>query len=275
MTTEPRGSLNELIDSPISCSILLPVRSDSQFLGRCIDSLLWQSYSSWQLVAVLDRDTGINESLLVSRIPKSKLKIIHADFNDGGLSHLLNTGLDACDSELIARFDDDDISVPSRLERQVGLFSQLKDLVLVATTVEVVNQFGETLYWIHPPEIDEALKSSLLTSNQIVHSSVMMKKSAVMRVGGYQTNLHGCEDYDLWLRLVSQGRFAAFSEKLVTYYQNPLGLSKKGIPYSAHRLLKKSRDQAAIELGVTKSKNTVTSLRWRFNHRPHVVRFWH
>ena len=275
MTTEPKGNLIELIDNQISCSILLPARSGSQFLGRCIDSLLWQSYSSWQLVAVLDRDNGINESLLVSSIPKSKLKIIHADFNDGGLSHLLNIGLDACDSELIARFDDDDISVPSRLERQIALFNQIEDLVLVAATAEVVNQLGETLYWIHPPQTDGALKSSLLTSNQIVHSSVMMKKSAVMRVGGYKTNLHGCEDYDLWLRLVSQGKFAAICEKLVTYYQNPFGLAKKGIPHSAHRLLKKSRDQAALELGVTKSKNIVTSLRWRFNHRPHVVRFWH
>ena len=246
MTTEPKGNLIELIDNQISCSILLPARSGSQFLGRCIDSLLWQSYSSWQLVAVLDRDNGINESLLVRSIPKSKLKIIHADFNDGGLSHLLNIGLDACDSELIARFDDDDISVPSRLERQIALFNQIEDLVLVAATAEVVNQLGETLYWIHPPQTDGALKSSLLTSNQIVHSSVMMKKSSVMRVGGYKTNLHGCEDYDLWLRLVSQGKFAAICEKLVTYYQNPFGLAKKGIPHSAHRLLKKSRDQATL-----------------------------
>ena len=236
---------------------------------------MWQTYSFWQLVAVLDRDTGINEALLRSRIPKSKLKIIHADFSNGGLSHLLNIGLDACDSELIARFDDDDISSPPRLERQVGLFSQLKDLVLVAATAEVVNQLGETLYWIHPPQIDEALKSSLLTSNQLVHSSVMVKKSAVMRVGSYRIELKGCEDYDLWLRLVSQGRFAAISEKLVTYYLNPFGLANKGIPFSAHRLLKKSRDQAAIELGISKSKNLATSLRWRFNHRRHVVRFWH
>ena len=275
MTTEPKGSLIELIDNQISCSILLPVRSGSQFLGRCIDSLLWQSYSSWQLVAVLDRDTGINESLLISSIPKSKLKIIHADFNHGGLSHLLNIGLDACDSELIARFDDDDVSVPSRLERQMALFNQIEDLVLVAATAEVVNQLGETLHWIHPPQTDGALKSSLLTSNQIVHSSVMMKKSAVIRVGGYQTRFHGCEDYDLWLRLVSQGRFAAISDKLVTYYLNPFGLAKKGIPYSARRLLKKSRDQAAIELGISKNKNLATSLRWRFNHRRRVVRFWH
>jgi len=275
MTTEPRGSLNELIDNQISCSILLPVRSGSQFLGRCIDSLLRQSYSSWQLVAVLDRDTGINESLLISRIPKSKLKIIHADFNDGGLSHLLNIGLDACDGELIARFDDDDISVPSRLEQQMGLFNQIEDLVLVAATAEVVNQLGETLYWIHPPQIDGALKSSLITSNQIVHSSVMVKKSAVMRVGSYRIELKGCEDYDLWLRLVSQGRFVAIPDKLVTYYLNPFGLAKKGIPYSVYRLLKKSRDQAAIELGISKSKNLITSLRWSFNHRRHVLRFWH
>jgi len=275
MTTEPRGSLNELIDNQISCSILLPVRSGSQFLGRCIDSLLWQSYSSWQLVAVLDRDTGINESLLISRLPKSKLKIIHADFNDGGLSHLLNIGLDACDGELIARFDDDDISVPSRLEQQMGLFRQVPDLILVASTAEVVDQAGKTMYWINPPQRDEQLKSSLLTSNQIVHSSVMVKKSAVMRVGSYRIELKGCEDYDLWLRLVSQGRFVAIPDKLVTYYLNPFGLAKKGIPYSVHRLLKKSRDQAAIELGISKSKNLTTSLRWRFNHRRHVLRFWH
>lgn len=275
MTTESRGSSNESIDNQISCSILLPVRSGSQFLGGCIESLLWQSYSAWQLVAVLDRDTGINESLLISNIPKSKLKIIHADFNDGGLSHLLNIGLDACDSELIARFDEDDISVPSRLERQMGLFNQIQDLVLVAATAEVVNQLGETLYWIHPPQIDGALKSSLLTSNQIVHSSVMMKKSSVIRVGGYRTKLHGCEDYDLWLRLVSQGIFAAISDKLVTYYLHPSGLASKGIPLSARRLLQQSRDQAAIELNVSKSENLATSLRWKFNHRRRVLRSWH
>jgi len=57
--------MNQLIVN----SILLPVRSSSQFLGGCIESLLWQSYSAWQLVAVLDRDTGINESLLINDIP--------------------------------------------------------------------------------------------------------------------------------------------------------------------------------------------------------------
>ena len=65
----------------------------------------------------------------------------------------------------------------------------------------------------------------MLAGNRLSHSTIMFRRSAVQSIGGYRSEWFPVEDYDLWLRLCSAGRFAASEDSEVTCIVNPDGIS--------------------------------------------------
>lgn len=217
---------------------------------------------------MLDRDDGTNELKLRTMIPSERLKLVHAQNPRGDVGHLLNIGLEAAETELIARMDDDDTYAEDRILTQVIEFSQDESTVLVTSACDVVDQEQRTLYQVIPPESDLELKLSLLNSNIIVHSAVMYKKSAVLRVGGYRTEMMGCEDYDLWFRLVPAGSFRGISTSHVKYLSHRSGASKRRVSVRSVWKLYRVRLQAAAFLGIPSLTHFGGYVRWIFHFRP-------
>lgn len=126
------------------------------------------------------------------------------------------TGLEAVKNELCAVMDADDISVPDRFEKQLKAFEKHPEVSVVGGLInefihEPENVMGTRIVPEHDTDIKEYLKSRC-PMNLV---TVMLKKSDVMKVGGYQ-DWYCEEDYYLWIRLTLGGyQFYNIQENLV------------------------------------------------------------
>lgn len=143
------------------------------------------------------------------------LKVIQLEKNMG---HAIarQTGLEAARNELCAVMDADDLSVPDRFEKQLAAFEKQPEVSVVGG---LINEFiGSTENVVGSrivPEYDVEIKKYLKSRCPMNLVTVMLKKSDVMKVGGY-LDWFCEEDYYLWIRLaISEFKFYNIQENLV------------------------------------------------------------
>jgi glycosyltransferase involved in cell wall biosynthesis len=246
-------------------SVLLPVRPNPRNLRATVQSIASQSFPNWELIALLDRDSGQNEKILRDVIDESQIRIVECNVKEFGFSATLNTGIEACSFNFIARQDDDDISFPDRLEKQISILGRCDEAVLVTGWAEVVDVDGNHLYNIQQPEDSQKMREKLTSLNIVPHSSVMFRRDAVQSIGGYRQGMDGCEDYDLWLRLMCRGKVLSTGSFTVQYLKNPEGMTKTPLTSFHLREIRKSQRCAKRYLGISAATSEISV--WNFSLR--------
>jgi hypothetical protein len=140
----------------------------------------------------------------------------------------------------VARLDQDDVSLPRRLEKQVEFLEGHPEIALVGTWAQIIDAGGRDIGQRRFATASDELHETLLRFCALVHSSVMFRRAPVLAAGGYGTGPLGrhCRDYELWLRLSDTLRLANLPEVLVKYRVHPDQMS-------AARVLGVIRDTAA------------------------------
>ena len=192
-------------------SILLPSYNGVSRIRGAIKSVLDQSYVGWELL-VLDDGSKDNLKGVVEGFTKNepRIRYIKNDINLG-IQKTLNKGLKEARGEYIARIDDDDAwADKDKLKKQIEFLEKNKDYVLVGTGVIEVDEKGKELFRYLVPESDKEIRNKILGKNCFVHSSVVIRKTSVMNLGGYSESVETfhIEDYDLWLKLGTVGELA-------------------------------------------------------------------
>lgn len=193
-------------------------RESPEFLRESLQSLVESSIVSDEIVLVED---GPIPDTLKDVIDTFRyvlpIRSVRLDSNIG-LAGALNVGLANCSHEFVARFDTDDLCEPIRFERQIDFLLKHPEVAAVGSSVQEFEPLtGIPTGFRSPPETHDALLKFALLSSPLNHPAVMFRKSAVLSVGAYPTNLNTAfEDYALWLRLVLAGyRIANLPEVLV------------------------------------------------------------
>jgi glycosyltransferase involved in cell wall biosynthesis len=211
-------------------SIILPTYNGGKYIRRAIDSIISQSFNSWELLVIDDGSSDDTESFIKEYIKiNSKIIYIKNEVNLG-IQKTLNKGLREAKGEYIARIDDDDEWIDKdKLKKQVLFLDDNFDYVLVGTGVVVIDENNNELFRYLLPEKNEDIRNKILGKNCFIHSSVMFKKDIVLKVGGYDEsqNTRHVEDYDLWLRMGILGKFANLPIYAVNFTQREGSLSSK------------------------------------------------
>src|SRR3990172_7527055 len=103
-------------------SVIMPAYNSSQYIGEAIESILHQTYRSFELIVVVDgskdaTDTTLDIARLYER-PDLRVRVIEG--SHGGPSRALNTGIELAKNSWIAVMHADDIALPQRLEKQIN-----------------------------------------------------------------------------------------------------------------------------------------------------------
>lgn len=147
-----------------------------------------------------------------------------------GLAFALNTGLEHCKFNYIARMDSDDYSYPERFSTQLEFLEASPDITVVGTFVEEDNGENENLVRRLPTQHEDLVKFSQ-KRNPLSHPSVMMRRSSVLDTGGYP-ELRKCQDFALWGKMMSQGyRFANIDRILVKMTAGDEMMARRGMNY--------------------------------------------
>ena len=192
-------------------SIILPTYNGARTLSRAIESVIAQTYSSWELLVIDDGSADATAEIAEGYVARDgRVRSLRNDTNLG-IQKTLNRGLSEAKGKYVARIDDDDAWIdPEKLSRQMAYMENSPDCVLVGTGVALWDESGiETSRYLLP-ETDAAIRARMLSKNCFVHSTVLFSRDAAMQAGGYGEGepVRHVEDYDLWLRLGLLGSMA-------------------------------------------------------------------
>jgi glycosyltransferase involved in cell wall biosynthesis len=218
-------------------SVVLSVHNGGTDLPRAIETMMAQTFSDFELIAINNGSTDGSAAVL-DGLSDPRVRVFHQE--NLGLAAALNRGLALSRGRYIARQDHDDWAAPTRLAKQVAVMEQNPDLALLGTRAEIyVGDEPSGRSHDHPVD-DAALRFELLFDNPFVHSSVMIRKAVLEEVGGYCTDpaRQPPEDYELWSRIARRHRLANLAERLMIYREVRRSMSRTGAnPFGEHRLL--------------------------------------
>ena len=194
-------------------TVLMPAYNAENYIAEAIESVLHQSFIDFKLLIVNDGSTDNTEQIIRS-FTDTRINLINQPHL--GIAPALNTGLSKAKSIYIARFDADDICFSERLLEQVSFLDTHLDYVLVGSDAEYVSESGAHLFHFKCiGHTHEQVIQKIYSYCPFIHSSVMYRKDAVIKTGGYSLYAHNFEDYFLWIQLKKYGKFYNLPQQLI------------------------------------------------------------
>lgn len=218
------------MQSPL-ISVVMPAHNASKNISAAVDSILHQTFKRFELIVVNDASTDKTLQKLKSLVKKDKRIKILSNEKRLDIAGSLNRGIKEARSDIIARMDSDDISMPERLELQYELIMSSKKIAAVGANIVIMDENEKDLDTRNYPDNSEGLKKCLFKYSPFAHPVVMFRKKMFEKVGGYDPTYSPTEDLDLWFRLGRNYEFRSVPKLLLRYR-----LSKSS---SSHSIMRK------------------------------------
>ena len=199
----------------------MPVFNTEQFLPYALESIHNQTCGDFEFI-ILDDGSTDSSVHIIQQFAEADDRVRFFPLEHRGYVSLLRRGLNHCRGEFVARMDSDDISMPERFEKQLAYLHQHPEVVAVGSQIVTIDPFGSRVEKPAHKLTHEEIEGELLRGVgwAIVHPTVMMRREALMRVGGYREDLMVSEDLDLFLRLAEVGKLANMPDILLQYRQH-------------------------------------------------------
>ncbi|PSQ45208.1 hypothetical protein BRD17_02065 [Halobacteriales archaeon SW_7_68_16] len=191
----------------VRVSVVVPTYDDADVVRPTFESLAAQTYDRFEVIVVDDGDDATPE---IAR--EYGFRVVERDTE--GIASALNRGIEVADGEFIARQDADDTSDPERLARQVTYMDDHPRVGVLGTGATLVAD-GRTRG--RRRVLERVTHADLLETNHLIHGSVLMRRSAVEAVGGYDDDLDFIEDFDLWARMARETEIHNLDAPLYTF----------------------------------------------------------
>ena len=201
-------------------SVVMSVYNGADTLRETMESILSQESVSIEFIIINDGSTDKSDVILADYARRdARLRILHQE--NEGLTRALIKGSQVAKGKYIARQDAGDISMPKRLRLQHDVLDRYENCNLVSCWTSIIGPMGEYLYTIKGKGHAE-LPVCILSDEEewgvidgpTHHGSVMFRKAAYAKAGGYRAAFYYGQDWDLWYRLAARGTFAMVEQSL-------------------------------------------------------------
>ena len=211
-------------------SVIIPVYNGERFITESLDSALNQTLRPFEIIVVNDGSTDGTETI-VERYIKQFGDIIHYIYQiNKGISGAYNTGIAAAHGECIAFLEQDDLWEIDKLEKQTRFLEKNPDCAMVYTPVNILREGNVSKVkarFDKKPTKHKYDFADFIVKNRVRNcSSVLLRKSALEEVGGFNEVLRLAFDYDLWLRLLVNHAICVIEEPLTIYRVHENNFSK-------------------------------------------------
>ena len=186
-------------------SIIMSVLNGEKYVRKGIESIINQSFTDWEFIICDDGSSDGTMKILQKYAEKDKRFIILRNDSNMGLAYSLNRCIEIARSDILARQDADDESLPTRLAVQYEFVKTHSEYAIVGTAWYSVNQdTGESNLCI---PLEKPTAKQMVWLGSFMHPSWMMQKKRLQRVGFYTTGKLTMrdQDYHLVMKLLSVG----------------------------------------------------------------------
>lgn len=226
-------------------SVLLSVFNAEQHVHKCIESILNQTYRDFEFIIINDASTD-STNKVISSYNDSRIKLINNEFNLG-LTKSLNKGLFIAKGEFIARIDADDEADLIRFEKQIKFLSQ-NNMAFCGSRIRAINELNKEVSYFDVPVEPHIVNALVFFKNVFAHPSLMMRKSCLLDIGGYDEEFKYAQDYRLILQLFTRRHLGVnLKDELINYKVNSESISQKYSKdqnYYACRAIQKTINEA-------------------------------
>jgi len=214
-------------------SVIIPSYNSAAFLPDSIESVLRQTYTQREVIVVDDGSSDNTADVIHPYLDR----ITFIAKANGGPASARNAGLRVARGVFLGFLDADDYWHEEKLDRQMAVMLSRPEVGLVACGLVAVTPdraaIGEYLYRNYTDREDFLRR--LCGGNKVGGgSSALVRRSVLERVGMFDENLHGTEDWDMWLRLALEADVHFVEEPLVYVRERPDGVSSSA---NAERML--------------------------------------
>lgn len=202
---------------------VMPVFNGGRWIDRSLASVASQTHPIGSIVVVDDCSTDDTPERLAEWAQRLPLRVVRNERNLG-IGESLRRGVASAGTDWILRIDADDAWLPEHVGCIEASISGHGSAVLVSSGARLVDEQGRRLREQMPPG-EATVRASLMWDNPLVHSATAFSRLAYERVGGYRPSTRW-EDYDLWIRLLQVGGFAAIDRVTMEYTVAARSLSR-------------------------------------------------
>jgi peptidoglycan/xylan/chitin deacetylase (PgdA/CDA1 family)/2-polyprenyl-3-methyl-5-hydroxy-6-metoxy-1,4-benzoquinol methylase len=195
----------------------MPARNAAATLSRALESLVAQTYADWEAIVVDDGSTDETADL-AREWSRREPRVRVLEQPAGGVSAARNTAVAAAQHPLLLFLDADDEIRPRALDVLVGALEESPKLAGVYGRWSRVTPAGRVIE-LYPAIVPDGDAFPLLATYCVfaIHTC-LIRREAVERVGGFDTSLRTCEDWDLWQRIARAGGRIAHVPEFVALY---------------------------------------------------------
>lgn len=216
-------------------SVIVPVyKSNPLHLKQCIESILNQTYSNLEIVIIYKKDSENELQKIIDEF-KTKENVIVIEDNDSKAVEARNVGIKNSNGSLIGIIDSDDMCVNTRFDEQVKFMHDTNSSLIGSWAISISDE-GKKIGTIEPPVSNSDIRKKIIFHNPILHSSVLMKKEMIEKIGYYKSEFFpGAEDYEMFLRALSNNYKIANVPKHLIYLRETKSSLMRGSQWKLAR----------------------------------------
>jgi glycosyltransferase involved in cell wall biosynthesis len=194
-------------------SVIVPFYRAMPYFGEMLRSVIEQGDRVAEILVIVDGpDADAERHLAATGHPKLRIEVLPSN---RGSAAARNRGLQLASCPLIAMIDADDVWLPEKLERQLAFMEAHPQCDVCHTAVEVFRDDGAVIAR-HIDKPEWLRLAHLLEGNQVLTSSMLVKRSALEAVDGYDETYRSSQDFELIFRLLKQGARIGFLPEVLT-----------------------------------------------------------
>lgn len=251
-------------------SVVIITYQHESYIGDCLESILYQTYSNIELIIIDDASTDKTPQIIRSYMKRLQEKCVSLECifhkkNVGCVSKVLNEGIRKCTGEYIKEISGDDVMLPQFLEQSIAFCKKQsevlpdRDVKICICNTYIIGEhwhvgdeidYGNTFYfrnnkYVYPslhayPQLtpEEMFRRLMVEGNYIPITGALIHKSIYQKYGLWNED-DVLEDYEIWLRMaVNKVPVDYLDKKLVLYRKSSTGLSAEETKEAHLRLLK-------------------------------------
>ncbi|EOI3667634.1 glycosyltransferase family 2 protein, partial [Campylobacter coli] len=187
-------------------TVIMPAFNRENYISFAIESILNQDYLNFEFIIIDDCSTDATYNIIQEYAKRDQRIIVLRNKKNKGIVYSLNRCLERSRGKYIARMDDDDISLPERIEKQVNVMEKDISIVVAGTYFKPMDEnlefFGN---WVNVCK-HEMIKLKMMFECPICHPTVMIRASFLKENNlKYSYKYQYAEDYKLWSDIIQKG----------------------------------------------------------------------
>lgn len=229
-------------------SVIIPVYNGEKTIRETIESVLKQTFSDFEILVINDGSQDATLDIVTS-IDDSRLKVF--SYPNKGLATSRNRGISHASGDFIAFLDADDLWTSDKLEAQLKALQAHPQAAVVYSWTDFIDEFGQALGSGIHKTFNGDVFANLLADNFIVNgSNTLIRKQAIIDVGGFDESLVNMGDWDLWLRLSAHFHFVAVPSAQVLYRRthNSMSMDVLRLEQAYLKIMERAFNQAPESL---------------------------